>query len=248
MDVTSDHNAILKRVARARLGPLGLIQKGRSRIWFDDHRWFVTMVEFQPSSYNRGSYLNAGASWLWWPEKDFLSFDQSYRIHGLELASDGDWEATCGALADQAAQRCLEVRREFCDVWTTSKRLNGEKRRPGGTVPPMGEWDWANAGVAAALSGDATLAHLRLEAVHAAPATSEWERVRQRVAGQLLDELGDLDRFREGRIADIQRARQRERLPELHDEAIRSALAARADQGDAPRRFVTRFGGFRSRG
>jgi hypothetical protein len=47
------------------LRPLGLQRKGRSRVWFDDHGWWVGVVGFQPSRFSRGSYLNVGAMWLW---------------------------------------------------------------------------------------------------------------------------------------------------------------------------------------
>ncbi len=69
-----DHNAVLRTAARAALLPLGLIQRGRSRVWLDDRGWFLIVVEFQPSSWSKGSYLNVAAMWLW-RDKDYLSFD-----------------------------------------------------------------------------------------------------------------------------------------------------------------------------
>jgi hypothetical protein len=41
------------------------VRKGRSRVWFDDQGWWIGVVEFQPSSWSRGTYLNVGVSWLW---------------------------------------------------------------------------------------------------------------------------------------------------------------------------------------
>jgi hypothetical protein len=34
-------------------------------VWLDDHTWWLVVVEFQPSSWSQGSYLNVGAMWLW---------------------------------------------------------------------------------------------------------------------------------------------------------------------------------------
>jgi hypothetical protein len=31
------------------------VQKGRSRIWLDDHGWWIAVVEFQPSDWARRS-------------------------------------------------------------------------------------------------------------------------------------------------------------------------------------------------
>jgi hypothetical protein len=244
MATATDHNAVLGKVARARLEPLGLIQKGRSRTWFDDHAWFVTTVEFQASAHAKGSYLNVGASWLWWPGKASVSFDEGYRVEGLKLADEGDWEATCGVLADEAARRCLEVRREFPNIRTTAARLNRSK-----AGHSAGAWAMADAGVAAALAGDAALARRRLNGISEAEVAYDWERERRAVALRLLDELGDLDRFRDARIADIQRARERERLPTLGDEAIRAALMSPPPHGKGrPLPFATALGGFRKRG
>ena len=47
------------------LAPEGLFRVGASRRWIDDNGYFVIQVEFQPSAYDRGSYLNVGISFLW---------------------------------------------------------------------------------------------------------------------------------------------------------------------------------------
>jgi hypothetical protein len=238
MNATADHNAVLKRVARERLGQLGIVQKGRSRIWFDDRMWFMTMVEFQPSSYSRGSYLNVGARWLWWPGKDALAFDYGYRVHGFESSDTGDWEATSRALADRAAERCLELRAKFPHVSAAASILNA------GTPT---DWDAANAGIAAALAGDIAMARRRLAAVVVGEARYDWEIERRGVATRLLEELDEAARFRNARISDIQGARMTLRLPDLDDGAIRKALEPQDDQGEPDRRFATRLRGFLSR-
>lgn len=50
------HTRLPTATAREYLRPLGLVQKGRSRTWLDDHGWFVTGVEFQPSGWSKGTY------------------------------------------------------------------------------------------------------------------------------------------------------------------------------------------------
>ena len=64
-----EHSKIIARVAKETLAPLGLFQKGSSRTWTDDHGWWIVVIEFQPSGFGKGSYLNVGAMWLW-HEKD----------------------------------------------------------------------------------------------------------------------------------------------------------------------------------
>ena len=65
MSAAPAHSALIAAGARRHLGPLGLTRKGRSRQWIDDHGWWLVNVEFQPSSFGKGSYLNVGAQFLW---------------------------------------------------------------------------------------------------------------------------------------------------------------------------------------
>ena len=62
-----DHNAEIAAAAKSVLAPMGCKRKGRSRTWLDDHGWWVGVVEFQPSGWSKGSYLNVSASYLWKP-------------------------------------------------------------------------------------------------------------------------------------------------------------------------------------
>jgi len=57
------HSKIIADAAKRNLAPIGLTRKGRSRVWLDDRGWYVTVVEFQPSGFSKGSYLNVGRSY-----------------------------------------------------------------------------------------------------------------------------------------------------------------------------------------
>src|SRR5205085_1650054 len=87
MSVQHPHTKLLNAAAREILRPLGLVQNGRSRTWLDDQRWWLGVVEFQPSGFTRGSYLNVGINWLW-NVKDWLSFDFGHRV---DLPSEGEF-------------------------------------------------------------------------------------------------------------------------------------------------------------
>jgi len=63
--MAADHNRDIAKAARAALGSIGCVRRGRSRTWLDDRGWWVGVIEFQPSSWSKGSYLNVGASFLW---------------------------------------------------------------------------------------------------------------------------------------------------------------------------------------
>jgi hypothetical protein len=69
-----DHNKLIAEVAKQTLLPAGLKRKGKSRLYYDDNGWWCTIVEFQPSGFSKGSYLNVGVCWLLY-EKDYWSFN-----------------------------------------------------------------------------------------------------------------------------------------------------------------------------
>ncbi len=89
------YSKIIENVAKEMLAPLGLEQKGHSRLWLDDQGWWVILVELQPSGFSKGTYLNVGVNWLWY-KMNYFSFDYGYRSgtfnetrHELRLK---DWD------------------------------------------------------------------------------------------------------------------------------------------------------------
>jgi hypothetical protein len=103
------HSKILNDAARRILRPMGLTQKGRSRTWMDDHGWWICIVEFQPSGWSKGSYLNAGCSWLW-HVRDYASFDEGYRVETFVEFQD---EEQFASAADRLARRAAEERSDL---------------------------------------------------------------------------------------------------------------------------------------
>ncbi|MBQ4579859.1 MAG: hypothetical protein IJA83_04300 [Clostridia bacterium] len=59
------HAKIINAVAKKALAPHGFFRKGSSRIWLQDNGWYLTMVEFQPSGFSKGTYLNVAMHFLW---------------------------------------------------------------------------------------------------------------------------------------------------------------------------------------
>ena len=65
MEDKNIHSKIIKQVCKEILIPLGVFQKGTSRLYLDDNDYFFTVVEFQPSSWDKGTYLNIDLTFLW---------------------------------------------------------------------------------------------------------------------------------------------------------------------------------------
>lgn len=142
---TPQHSRLINAAAKVVLRPLGCVQKGRSRIWLDDRAWWVGVVEFQPSSWAKGSYLNVGACWLWY-EKDFLSFDAGYRVESFHpFTGDEAFELVAEKLAERASHEVTALRERFpspshVQSWIAAK-------------PRTSIWDHYHLAVSAGLAG-----------------------------------------------------------------------------------------------
>lgn len=128
MQMNSDHNKLINQAARHVLKKEGLFQKGTSRIWIDDNGWYLTVVEFQPSGWDKGSYLNVGMNFLW-NKQDYLSFNYGHRVGSFVSHSredDGFYSDMC-AMAETALQKVLEYRK-FRDLQYAKEELLGYPR------------------------------------------------------------------------------------------------------------------------
>ena len=64
MEDNNIHSKIINQVCREVLIPLGVFQKGASRLYLDDNDYFFTVIEFQPSTWSNGTYLNIGLTFF----------------------------------------------------------------------------------------------------------------------------------------------------------------------------------------
>jgi len=122
MGTGSQHSLLINRIAREQLGPAGFAQKGRARFWYDDQRWRAYFVDFQPSSWSKGTYCNVGVMWLWGPTsgvKGHWSFHVSERVEtpvGQFVpfqADSADFEPSVRDLAARALEAANRLRVEF---------------------------------------------------------------------------------------------------------------------------------------
>ena len=205
------HARFLLHAARTHLRPIGVIQKGKSRTWLDDRGWFVTVVEFQPSGFSKGSYLNVGAHFLWtWT--DSLSFDLGHRIdHFVDYESEEQFAAEADRLAKRAAQEVLAIRERLRSPTALTAVLDA---RPGGKG-----WLEYHAAVALGLSGRSEEAQARFLylADLAADDDREWVREKRERCRQFASLVTDSPGFVD-MISDlIRQHRAQLKLPEVND-------------------------------
>ena len=120
------HNAIIHAAAKKVLAPEGLFRMGSSRTWLDDNGYFVILAEFQPSGWDRGTYLNVGPCFLWehTPALDAaLTYDLGGRVmvDGRQFAACGEDAEAFSRAAERFAIAALEKVREYRQLRDTDR-------------------------------------------------------------------------------------------------------------------------------
>lgn len=166
---TPPHSKLINKVAREVLKPIGVKRKGQSRIWLDDHGWWITVVEFQPSAWAKGTYLNVGINWQWYPQ-DYFSFDLGYREAGfVEYNSDDQFEPKARELAELAKSKVEEFRSQLSDQMKAKEYvINATKDNKGNL------WGEFNRGMACTISGSKDQALTFFNQVIEIPDDVEW--------------------------------------------------------------------------
>jgi hypothetical protein len=215
---TNEHAKIINKVARQKLSPLGIVRKGSSRLWFDDRGWFSTIIEFQPSAWAKGSYLNVGVN-LHWYEQDFFSFDIGYREQPFSEYGDDELFADkidefCDIAVEKATyfRDALSTLRSAQDIILNNQQFSDDEF-----------WGNYHRGTMCGLTGDVDLAAkyytALLETLHPLqkqdpPKTVEWVDELKNTARGLLAQAGNQAAFRTEVIKIVTEARKLKKLPD----------------------------------
>lgn len=166
-----DHNQEIAAAAKRVLAPVGCFRKGRSRIWLADHGWWLGVVEFQPSGWSKGSYLNVAASYLWRAEshEKIMAFDRIVGPRPWRAAVDGEsFESHASELALLARESLTALRSHHRTVSSAADWLLSEEIKDS-------PWHDYNLGMAFGLTRqvESSRRHFRL-AVEEVSSSDEW--------------------------------------------------------------------------
>ena len=126
-------------------------------------------MEFQPSAWSRGSYLNVGAMWLWHEHEHHIRFDVGHRVDTAgfaEYENDEQFAPLAKELASSAAQRIRVLRRQFADLDAAVEYLVANN--------PGTDWPAFNAGVALGVSERVDEAQRVFRSLEANPGDPRW--------------------------------------------------------------------------
>ena len=147
------HDKIIAEQAKTALGPLGFRRKGRSRIWLADHGWWLAVVEFQPSQWSKGCYLNVGAHFLW-GKIEHLSFDYGGRVAEYEeFLSEEQFAVVTSRLAKCAWDEAQKLRQSFSSLEAAADILVLHANSINARMIGHPGWSVLNAGIACGLVG-----------------------------------------------------------------------------------------------
>ena len=119
----AEYVKIITNVAKQYLKPHGLVQKGQSRIWYDDQGIFTTVIEFQPHQFEPGAFLNIGVNFHWYI-KDHISFDIGYRESKFEkFKNAAQFTSTFEEMVCFARDKTLNYREQFADLTSARKNI-----------------------------------------------------------------------------------------------------------------------------
>ena len=143
---------LINRAARERLKALGLTQKGQSRLWLDDHGWWVIGVVFETFAHVQGSQLVVLADFMW-HRRDYVAYavggpvrDQDDRELACRFEDEETFERCAAMLADRAVAEVAALRSQFPSLQAWADHLDH--------VAGEDSWRQFDAAMAAALTGD----------------------------------------------------------------------------------------------
>jgi hypothetical protein len=207
--VTGTHDKITADAAKRALQPLGFRRKGQSRLWLADHDWWLAVVEFQPSGFRKGSYLNVAAHWLW-SNGGYITFDfgcganwGSRVAEFEEYETDEQFRSAADRLAATAAEEAQQLARRLSSIRAAAELL--VNRENSSSPQSRGSWPTYHAGVAAGLADRGQDAHALLRSV-------SDERVKS-AAKSLLECAGVAGAFKAAASSLIATQRQALHLP-----------------------------------
>ena len=158
---------------KAALEPLGFRRKSQSRVWLADRGFWLSIVEFQPSGWSKGSYLNVAAHWLW----DFhVPLGYNYILDDVRawvaFKDTEQFQPLAEQLAARAAEASHVLERRFATVVEAAEVLIARAEEYASEGKRAG-WPEYDAGVAAGLVGRPDVAQRMLSAV--AQSFANWQ-------------------------------------------------------------------------
>lgn len=212
--MSDDHNRVIDVEARRVLKPFGLVRKGKSRVWLDDHGWWLIQVEFQPSAWSRGSYLNVGVTWMLY-ESSVGAFHVGSRVDVPFISAVGNEN-----FAEEARNLALRAKEEVTALRSKFEHLPAAVGHYGEVLERRSIWDDYFHGVFLGLSGDSTNAKLAFNAVPKHRVQYQWEKALSYRASEISELVPNRAAFTDTIRGIVLRTRSVGNLPDWEGDIV----------------------------
>ncbi len=204
-----EHSKIIHQVASKILKPHGLVRKGQSRTWYDDHGWYTTIVEFQPHKWEHGAFLNVGVNFHWY-EQDYESFDMGYRETGFEkFESAEQFVGRIEPMVQLALDKVLAYREQLSDPEQAKQTILNY------TFTSEEQWGYFHKGVICGITGDLDGLNHYFEHLLADDYEVEWFEELKSCVRKLKEMTHDAVRFKKEINNTILTSRKLKKLKEV---------------------------------
>ncbi len=204
------HNKIIIKTATELLKIHGITRKGQSRIFLDDHCWFITIIEFQPHRWERGTFLNVGVNFNWY-ENDYFSFDIGNReTPFIEFTDEETFQIEIENLCALALKKANEYKESLKTAQAAHEKISNFEF--------VSDTLWGNyhKGIISGLIGDFNSMKNYFEKLLNVEHNVEWANELKERTKLLLDYSTNLGSFKSEIEKIVAKTRKLKKLPECH--------------------------------
>lgn len=183
-----DHNKLIAQKAKQALKPLDFVRSGKSRIWYKDNGWWAVVVEFQPSSFSRGTYVNVSVAHFLYESAGWALHIPS-RLDGFASAEDDlDFDEKVEGMANEAASLSKDLLEKYSTIDAFIDWYSNDERRS--------IWDEYYSGVFKSFVGDYVGAKEHFQIIESNEYQYTWQKAVKYRAIDLLALLSDEQSYR----------------------------------------------------
>ncbi len=202
-----DHNKLLKKIAKERLKDYRITQKGQSRVFLQDNGWYSIMIEFQPSSWSKGTYLNIGVDFNFFPREHSAFEYESRQKNFIEFSNQEQFEQIVYDLCNFTIEKVEELNSKFKNFSLALKALD--------SISLDNEWNLYNVAILNAVNGYFEHSKQQFGKIMASRAKFDWQAKRQEQVEKLIDSLNNTEDFKRKFIELISETREMKKLTKI---------------------------------
>lgn len=227
MPSQNEHGKLIAAAAKKALLPLGCVRKGQSRVWYSDQRFWAIAIEFQPSGWSKGSYLNISTKYFWHAG---TGYSETYRpVDFIPFQNPKQFDPLIDDMAAVAAREVLLMRERFITLDNIQRHLLSRPLRDG--------WPVYDAAIASWLLDNVALSKSLFQRIADWPTYGyDWQFNLKKLSADLAARLENPSAMLASILDTIQQKRKLINLPpDIHClDDLPAAKAVRGRQENSP--------------